>query len=132
MRKKMKNNKGRVLEYLRENLSILNILPIYMVNRKKFYEDKYDVADDIKKELCDYNKCIVRSSSSNEDTECVSNAGKFESILNVDISSSEDLSKAIDTVFCSYGTLDDSEEVLIQPMLENVIKSGVVDRKSVV
>ena len=126
MRKEMKNNKGRVLKYLRENLPILNILPIYMVNGKKFYEDKYDVADDIRKELCDYTKCIVRSSSSNEDTACVSNAGKFESILNVDISSLEDLSKAIDTVFRSYGMLDDSEEVLIQPMLENVIKSGVV------
>lgn len=51
-----------------------------------------------------------------------SNAGAFLSLLDV---STAGLSDAIDKVFQSYGDLCAADEVLVQPMLTNVIRSGV-------
>ncbi len=65
---------------------------------------------------------IVRSSSRAEDNLCSSNAGAFLSIPNV---SKSNLKKAISDVFASYKDVGDRDLVLIQPMLKNVISSGV-------
>jgi hypothetical protein len=65
---------------------------------------------------------IVRSSSGREDGTSVSNAGAFLSLLNVEISG---LEAAITQVIASYGDADPADEVLIQPMLKNVVRSGV-------
>ena len=51
-----------------------------------------------------------------------SNAGAFLSKLHVD---PLDIQKSVEEVIASYGDCDDSDEVLIQPMLQNVIASGV-------
>ena len=60
---------------------------------------------------------------SQEDKLDVSNAGKFVSILNV---SRNEVGSAVDKVIESYGVKSPLDEVLIQPMIENVIMSGVV------
>lgn len=74
------------------------------------------------------NKLIVRSSAINEDTFESSNAGSYESIQNVDPKIG--LSGAIEHVVRSYGTLANSlDQILVQPMLQNVILSGVVCTK---
>ncbi|MEK9572617.1 MAG: PEP/pyruvate-binding domain-containing protein, partial [Paracoccaceae bacterium] len=65
---------------------------------------------------------IVRSSCLREDSIDSSNAGAFLSVLNVD---SAGLEKAIERVFAAYGEADISDEVLIQPMLTHVVRSGV-------
>ena len=65
---------------------------------------------------------IVRSSSFSEDTEGSSNAGVFLSKLDVSV---EDLPASIDQVFDSYGESSQRDEVLIQPMLIDVLLSGV-------
>jgi hypothetical protein len=65
---------------------------------------------------------IVRSSRQNEDLLNQSNAGAFLTLSNV---SSENLESAVERVLLSYGNIDTSDQILIQPMLQNVIRSGV-------
>ena len=52
-----------------------------------------------------------------------SNAGAFLSLLDV---SKIELTQAIEKVFNSYNKIRESDQVLIQPMLTNVLRSGVV------
>lgn len=67
---------------------------------------------------------IVRSSASMEDHASQSMAGQFLSIQSV--VGAEPLARAIDDVFVSYGAdAADDECVLIQPMLDGVVMSGV-------
>lgn len=65
---------------------------------------------------------IVRSSCSLEDQKISSNAGAFLSKVNV---TRDDLGSAIDQVIASYGDAKPTDEVLLQPMLNNVLRSGV-------
>ncbi|WP_082970178.1 MULTISPECIES: PEP-utilizing enzyme [Aeromonas] len=68
-------------------------------------------------------RLIVRSSCLAEDNHFHSNAGAFLSVANVEI---DCLASAVSKVFSSYGDHpDDNEQVLIQPMLEHVVLSGV-------
>ena len=65
---------------------------------------------------------IVRSSCTREDGEGASNAGAFLSVANV---IEEGLERAIDDVIEAYGEASPHDEVLVQPMLTDVIRSGV-------
>lgn len=65
---------------------------------------------------------IVRSSCGREDSAQASFAGAFLSIPNVDDAG---LSPAVEQVIASYGEAYPADEILIQPMLENVLRSGV-------
>ena len=70
---------------------------------------------------------VIRSSNKDEDSWHFSNAGEFESILNVDIHNDHELTKAIDSVILSYGqNLKSSEQILVQAFLKNVEISGVI------
>jgi choline kinase len=73
------------------------------------------------------NNLVVRSSSKSEDNWDSSNAGGFESILNVNISNQNDIIKAIDDVINSYGNAEGTEDqVLVQAFLKEVDSSGVI------
>lgn len=65
---------------------------------------------------------IVRSSCGREDTAISSNAGAFLSIPNVDMPG---LEAAVEQVIAAYGETQSTDEVLIQPMLPQVVRSGV-------
>lgn len=65
---------------------------------------------------------IVRSSCRREDGQDTSNAGAFLSLPDV---SADNLAEAVNQVIASYGDAADADEVLIQPMLRNVVRSGV-------
>lgn len=65
---------------------------------------------------------IVRSSCGREDSAQASFAGAFLSIPNVDDAG---LSPAVEQVIASYGEEFPADEILIQPMLGNVLRSGV-------
>jgi hypothetical protein len=65
---------------------------------------------------------IVRSSCLREDGAGRSNAGAYLSVPDV---TGESLASAIDRVIASYGEADPSDEVLVQPMLQEVCRSGV-------
>jgi hypothetical protein len=65
---------------------------------------------------------IVRSSCGSEDGSSASNAGAFLSVPNV---GAEGLVKAVEQVIATYGEPRPADEVLIQPMLRKVLRSGV-------
>jgi len=72
-------------------------------------------------------KLIIRSSSKGEDNWFSSNAGGYESLLNIDSDNQKDLMGAIDTVISSYGKKNNgADQVLVQQQLANVTASGVV------
>lgn len=65
---------------------------------------------------------IVRSSCGREDGATSSNAGAFLSIPNVEAAG---LESAVEQVIAAYGEAQPTDEVLIQPMLTQVVRSGV-------
>lgn len=65
---------------------------------------------------------IVRSSCGREDSAESSNAGAFLSIPNVN---ADALEAAVEQVIAAYGEAHATDEVLIQPMLTQVVRSGV-------
>ncbi|MEZ9819543.1 PEP-utilizing enzyme [Shewanella sp. 10N.286.45.A1] len=72
-------------------------------------------------------KLVVRSSSKAEDNWRSSNAGGFESILNVACMNKTELAKAIQDVVDSYGsTIVGCDQVLVQEFLQDVALAGVV------
>lgn len=122
--------KAQMLKYLKKEVPSLNILPVLVVSSTLYFQDEISAINDVI-QFANGHRLIVRSSSKNEDTYAYSNAGKFESILDVE-PNYEDVKSAINNVFDSYETKED-EEVLIQPMMQNVVISGVVftvDRES--
>ena len=92
----------------------------------EWYIDSTKVLNTIKNSLKGKN-LVVRSSSKGEDNWKSSNAGGYESILNVNINSDEAIRDAIERVILSYGDKPNIEDqVLVQPFLENVKLSGVI------
>ncbi|MEI2386014.1 PEP-utilizing enzyme [Breoghania sp. JC706] len=65
---------------------------------------------------------IVRSSCRREDGAEASNAGAFLSVANV---RTDGLTDAIEAVVASYGAAISIDEVLVQPMLQEILRSGV-------
>ena len=65
---------------------------------------------------------IVRSSCSREDGAQASNAGAFHSIPNV---GAAELEASVEEVIAAYGEAQPEDEVLVQPMLTDVVFSGV-------
>lgn len=115
--------KGQMLHYLQTNMPQLKILPMYIVNSEKYFRDKDKEINQIFARFSD-RELIVRSSSKQEDTDESSNAGRFKSILHVKPDKLS-LMSALEEVYDSYLT-ENAEEILIQPMLQQVQKSGVV------
>lgn len=68
----------------------------------------------------------VRSSAYHEDTASRSMAGAFRSVLNVPRYDDSCLTRAIEEVLQSYHSDHPYNQVLIQPMLEQVVMSGVL------
>ncbi len=67
----------------------------------------------------------VRSSAVDEDGWQESNAGRYLSLINIPADSAA-LREAVDRVFSSYADDHERDEVLIQPMAEDVAVAGVV------
>lgn len=80
---------------------------------------------------------VVRSSSSNEDSYTKSNAGHYDSVLNVDSGDAKSVAAAIGQVIASYSKEAecihdmDAEQVLIQRQTTDVVLSGVIFTKEI-
>ncbi|MBO6948150.1 MAG: hypothetical protein JJ855_09235 [Rhodospirillales bacterium] len=116
--------KARTLESLNGALHKARLCPQITVARTAWFENADAVAEDI---LTAFGgkPLAVRSSARGEDSDSESLAGAFTSLLHVAPDASA-IGQAVNHVFASYHTNHEADEVLIQPMVENVVLSGVV------
>ncbi|TLD80586.1 hypothetical protein LS68_007215 [Helicobacter sp. MIT 05-5293] len=118
--------KARNLIALQDVLKSAKILPLMRTSLDELKANEVGVLKKIKSFFSQENACeklIVRSSSCNEDSKLHSNAGAFLSIANVSLESDEAILEALQAVGHSMPCSDD--EILIQPMLENISLCGV-------
>ena len=115
------STKASTLASVAGNLKTASVAPLYYFTVDDWLKDADNCLSHINKFFAD-DTLVIRSSSRNEDTEATSNAGGFLSLLNVQF---ENVSRAIFEVIDSYGNADKKDEVLVQPMLTNVVLSGV-------
>lgn len=76
-------------------------------------------------EVLDVTHLVVRSSALSEDGFTSANAGAYTSVLMVDCSQKSAIREAIEEVISSYLDNNPANQVLVQPMVDNVIASGV-------
>ena len=120
----MLSTKGRTLDYLFNTLECSNVLPLILIARENFNSNMTHFLDLIlNKKFMDIKNFAIRSSFLVEDTLKASNAGTFLTLLSVEREALED---SINSVFNSNNTPNAKDEVIVQPMLENVTSSGVV------
>lgn len=116
--------KAQVLLALKDKLSSAKILPLFYFTVAEYRKDQSATIEKIRQRFSGLN-LIIRSSSIGEDSVTASMAGKFCSILNVDADNQQQLTNAIQAVIDSYDDTMVQHEVLVQPMLTDVILSGV-------
>ena len=116
------STKAGTLIALQSVLKSARIAPVHVFTSADWQEDRTVCLSGIDQNL-GVGPWIVRSSCGREDSLESSNAGAFLSILNVDAAG---LESAVAQVVASYGDVQPTDEVLIQPMLTQVVRSGVV------
>lgn len=133
------STKAKTLQALRGKLTSAALCDQWIVSAADWKDHGDDIVRNILRDNGNSN-LIVRSSASNEDTAGSSMAGAYLSLGNI-APVPEDLQDAIGRVFASYDDNDDDdnnsndpsrnsnnnkdEEVLVQPMVANVVLSGV-------
>lgn len=115
------STKARSLEALGDSLASAKILPLVHFTFQEWEQNRALCQLRAVQELGPH-PLIVRSSCAREDRLDQSNAGAFLSLLNV---LPADLAAAVDQVMASYGEPHPADEVLIQPMLRDVVRAGV-------
>jgi len=121
------SSKADTLKALQPLLKKSKIEPLYSFAYSDWKNNKEKILDEIQKRFSE--KVVVRSSAINEDTLDNSMAGYFDSFLDVNASSREEVSDAIDGVLKSYkekGSESSFNQVLVQSQTENIAMSGVV------
>lgn len=115
------STKATILASLQKVLQTARIAPLHFFSVGSWQSDRGGCLAGVA-EAVDPGPMIVRSSCLREDGAASSNAGAFLSVPNVD---SAGLELAIEEVIGSYGEAHTSDQVLIQPMLTQVVCSGV-------
>ena len=113
--------KADTLDYLKNRITKSRIEDLMIVTGKMYGENRKQILADIQSQFKGQT-IVVRSSCSNEDSSETSNAGHYDSILDVDADDR-------DAVFDSYKKdLPDirNEQVLIQTQTKSIISSGVI------
>ena len=124
MMREQPTTKAQVLEFLGEKLEGRSeVLPLLRVAFDAWRDNGHEVSGQWQALVASPWPAIVRSSAIGEDSETTSMAGAYLSVANVQ--SRNDLHEAVEAVFASYGSCAPDDEVLIQPMLERVVCSGV-------
>lgn len=128
------STKAETLENLRDKLKDCVLLPQVYFSVSDWKQNDDEILRNIQKKFKNL-KLAIRSSALNEDTHECSMAGNYESLLNIESDSKDKLKKAIDEVIKSYLKNDQEEneknQILIQPMVEEVKISGVMFTKDI-
>ena len=115
------STKAQTLKNLTGRIQTASILPLKFFTYRQWLDDASILLDEIFYEIGS-GPFIVRSSCTSEDTLNASNAGAYLSILGV---SKDEMHASVEKVFQSYGIIDAADEVLVQPLLKNVVFTGV-------
>lgn len=123
------DTKANTLRRLQSMVDESTVLEQHTFTVGKWNDDSDTVCTAIA-ETFDDEPVIVRSSALAEDGWDESNAGRFESVLDVPSDDPASLSKAIEQVIGSYHDGNPDNQVLVQPMIADVDQSGVVMTRS--
>lgn len=115
------STKAGTLSLLQSRLKSARIAPLVRFTVAEWWKDRGSRLAHVSSFL-NAVPWIVRSSCQLEDGASKSNAGAFLTLPGV---SAAGLESAVEQVIASYGKAVDADEVLIQPMLQNVVRSGV-------
>lgn len=114
--------KADTLKYLKDKVSNATVLPQYTFKVTDYQHNLEEILKHLKTLGWMDIKLIVRSSCYDEDTIVNSMAGQYTSILNV--KGKKAILSSIDKVIESYEE-NEKNQILIQPMIEDVYLSGV-------
>lgn len=116
-------SKAVALSRIAGRLRTAKVADLWYISRGDW---KNDAEDFVSKTLdaADGRTLIARSSAVDEDGFNSTNAGVYESVLDVP-PTKDALLGAIEQVFSSYGNEFDEDQVLVQPMIANVQAAGV-------
>lgn len=115
--------KAETLENLEGRLSFAKVLPQIRFSVQEWQKNGFKLISCAKKAWTQ-NRLIVRSSSFKEDSTDESKAGFFESVLNV--RGEKEVIDAVNKVIDSLGAENASDQIFIQPMVSDVLISGVI------
>jgi adenylylsulfate kinase-like enzyme/phosphohistidine swiveling domain-containing protein len=116
--------KAETLEALAPRLRTAKILPQVRFTVGHWRADRARVLADIKRQPWSTGAVIVRSSAQNEDGAVSSQAGRYDSVLNV--VGEEHLIRAAEEVIASFSAGGNpQDQIFVQPMLERVAVAGV-------
>ena len=124
--------KSEVLKLLKSKINLSKIEKIFDFTQNQWENNQKQLLDQIVKNFPN-TKIIVRSSAIGEDSEENSNAGSYESVLNVNSSSKKEISSAIQKVLNSYknkNNFNPKNQILIQTQSKNILYSGVIFSRS--
>ena len=119
------DTKANTLRRLQSMVEQSTILDQYTFTVGEYRDNPEDIHAAIPDAL-NTDTVIIRSSALAEDGWEESNAGAFESVLDVPTNDQTTLATAIQEVIDSYPDDDPQNQVLVQPMVDNVDQSGVV------
>lgn len=126
-------SKSNVLKYLQNKISYSYIEKIFDFTVKEWNLNRDVILFEIQSNF-PKQKIIVRSSAMGEDSEDNSQAGSYESILNINSNSKTQIFSAVSKVIKSYfdkNNFHDENQILIQTQTQNIISSGVVFTRTV-
>lgn len=118
------SSKARTLADLSKVISSAKVLLVHSFTVRSFKRNPEKIISDIQRKIKD-KFLVVRSSSLSEDGFETSNAGHFRSVINVKKDDARRLSSAIVKVIDSYSGASEKNEVLVQPLLQNIKSAGV-------
>lgn len=127
------DTKAKTLQNLSSKLQYAKILPLWIISKKDFLDNSAFATFLQELDSTPFSSFIVRSSAKSEDSLSSSNAGAYASFLYI---KKDELKEYIFEVFASYhkeiddkleafSRVDENEVVLLQPMAEGVVCSGV-------
>ena len=125
------NSKSSMLKLLKTKLKKSRIEKIYDFSVEEWNNDQNFILNNISHIFT--KNIIIRSSAKGEDSLEESQAGNYESILNINPKSKMQVKKSIKTVINSYtkkGNSNNQNLILIQTQTQNIKTSGVIFTKT--
>ena len=122
------STKANTLFALKDYIKSATIEDMIIITVQDVLEDRQGVAEKVHNQFGN-KKIVIRSSSKAEDNFESSNAGHFESVLDVSANDKRAVLSAIEKVYRSYGKdgiIEKDEQILIQSQTADVKYSGVV------